>query len=227
MATKTTLNAKVDEVKNEIPGISGLATTSALTAVENKIPSAGNLVNKTHYDTKVNDKKITDHTHDKYITTQEFNKLKAENLAARLAQANLVTQADFDNKLSDLNRKIVSNKTKDLVIKNELKKLKTFNSSYFLGKSYFEDDGIQNYLIFQPKHRYFKIVSADNDTILSWRSKGLSSQSIKEPTAPNKLLNPSLDHVGSRIKVNFIGDCLKQERLDFRHWKIVNIYICL
>ena len=67
---------------------------------------------KTDYDTKVNEteKKITDHKHDKYITTPEFNKLTAENFAARLAQANLVTKTDFNNKLSSLNRKITSNK---------------------------------------------------------------------------------------------------------------------
>ena len=35
-------------------------------------------------------KKITDYSHDKYITTQEFNKLTAENFAARLSQANLI-----------------------------------------------------------------------------------------------------------------------------------------
>ena len=53
---------------------------------------------KTYYDTKVNEteKKITDHKHDKYITTPEFNKLTAENFPARLAQANLVTKTDFD-----------------------------------------------------------------------------------------------------------------------------------
>ena len=141
-------------------------------------------------------------------------------MAARLAQANLVTQADFNNKLSDLYRKIFSNKTKDLVIKNGLKKLKTFDSRYF-----FEDDGIQNYFIFQAIHKYFKTVSADNDTILLWRSKGFSDQSNKATTTPNKLLNSSLDYVGSRLKVNFTGDSLKQERLDFRYWKIVNIYI--
>ena len=35
------------------PSISGLATTSALIAVENKIPNVSNLFKKTHYDTKV------------------------------------------------------------------------------------------------------------------------------------------------------------------------------
>ena len=50
-------------------------------------------IKKTDYNTKINEteKKITDHNHDKYITTPELNKLTAENSAARLAQASLVT----------------------------------------------------------------------------------------------------------------------------------------
>ena len=58
-------------VENKIPDITGLATTSALTAVENKIPDGSSLVKKIDYDTKISDieKKITDHNHDKYITT--------------------------------------------------------------------------------------------------------------------------------------------------------------
>ena len=51
------------------------------------------LVKKTDYNSKINEieKKMTDNNHDKYITTPEFNKLIAENFAARLAQANLAT----------------------------------------------------------------------------------------------------------------------------------------
>ena len=45
------------------------------------------------------------------------------------------------------------------MVENELKKLQKFDSSYFRGKSYFEEDGTQNYLVFQPKYRYFKRVS--------------------------------------------------------------------
>ena len=55
----------------------------------------------------------------------------------RLAQANLVTKTDFDAKLSGLNKKITENKTKDLLVENELKKLKTFDSSYFRDKSWY------------------------------------------------------------------------------------------
>ena len=91
-----------------------MVTTSALAAAENKIPDVSSLVKKTDYNTKIREieKKFTDHNHDKYITTPEFNKLTAENFAARLSQANLITKTDFDTRLIRLDKKINSNKTK-------------------------------------------------------------------------------------------------------------------
>ena len=120
LVKKSDYNAKISELGNKIPSISGLVITSTLTAVENKIPSVSNLVKKTDYDTKISEleKKLTDHKHDKYITTPEFNNLTAENFASRLAQANLITETDFDAKLSSLNKKATSNKTKHLLVKN-------------------------------------------------------------------------------------------------------------
>ena len=58
-----------------MPSITNLTTNSALTAIENKIPDVSGLVKKTDYNTKINEveKKITDHNHNKYITTSEFN----------------------------------------------------------------------------------------------------------------------------------------------------------
>ena len=75
--------------------------------------------------------------------------------------------------MSSLNRKITANKSKHLLIKKELNKLKIFDSSYFIGKSHFEEDGTQNYLVFQLLIRYFKLI-VNNGYILSWKSKGLS-----------------------------------------------------
>ena len=66
-------------------------------------------------------KNLTDHNHEKYITTPEFNTLAASVFYARLAQANLITKTDFEAKLSSLNRKITSNKTKHILVENELK----------------------------------------------------------------------------------------------------------
>ena len=45
-ATKITLNAKINEVKEELANINKVVTTTALTSVENKIPNVSNLVKK-------------------------------------------------------------------------------------------------------------------------------------------------------------------------------------
>ena len=98
--------AKLTELENKIPDVSNLATKTALTTVENKIPDVSNLVNKTDYNTKVTEieKKLTDHNHDKYITTPEFNKLAADVFNARLARVNLITKTDFDSKFYKLTK---------------------------------------------------------------------------------------------------------------------------
>ena len=43
---KKDYNAKISETERKISSISGLATNSALTAVENKMPNVSNLVKK-------------------------------------------------------------------------------------------------------------------------------------------------------------------------------------
>ena len=46
LATNASFNAIINQVKGEIRNITNLATTRALTAVENKMPSVSNLVGK-------------------------------------------------------------------------------------------------------------------------------------------------------------------------------------
>ena len=50
---KSDHNAWISELENKIPSITGLVTTSPLTAVENKFPSVSNLIKKTEYDPKL------------------------------------------------------------------------------------------------------------------------------------------------------------------------------
>ena len=69
--------------------------------------------------------------------------------------------------LSCLNRKITQNKTKHLLVENKLNKLKTFDSSYFIGKSHVEEDRTQNYLAFQSINKYFKVIT-NTEYISSW-----------------------------------------------------------
>ena len=186
---------KLTELENKIPDISNLATKTALTAVENKTPNVGNLVNKTDYNTKVTEieDKLNNHNHNKYIDTEQFNKLTADAFTAGMAQANLITKTESDSRLSSLNRKNTANKSKHLLAENELNQLKTFDSSYFIGKSHIEEDGAENYLVFQPIIRYFKVNTVTNtDYVLSWKPKGLSAESVKPPTASNNSLAPEL-----------------------------------
>ena len=218
--------AKITELENKIPNISNLATKIALTTVENKIPSISNLVKKTGFNTKITEieKKLTDHNHNKYIDTSKFNTLATNLFNTRIAQANLITKTDFDAKLSSLNRKITQIHSKQLLVENELNKLKTFDSSYFIGKSHFEEDGTQDYLVF-PISKYFTMITNTNH-ITSWKSKGLSDESIKPPTTSDNSLVPALNCYGNKIRVKFTRSCLKQSnKISYTHEKIVNIYI--
>ena len=71
--------------------------------------------------------------------------------------SNLVKKPDFDDKDA-------LNKTKYAFI------VKQF--SYLKGKSYFDEDGKQNFLVFLPMRKYFKLnLVTGVDRVLSWRSK--------------------------------------------------------
>ena len=122
-----------------------------------------------------------------------------------------------------LNRKITENKTENLLVKNELNKLKTFDSSYS-STSHFEEDGTQNYLVLQPINKYFKVVT-DTDSISSWKSKELFAESIKPPATSDNSLTPALSYYGTKTRVKFTGSCLKQPEVSYTHGKVVVIYI--
>ena len=66
----------------------------------------------------------------------------------------------------------MNKKVATLATKAELKaeqdkiiKLEAFDSSYFCGKSHFEDDETQNYLVFQPMYRYFNKVGKSDHVL--------------------------------------------------------------
>ena len=160
------------------------------------------MVTKTDYNTKISDieKKLTDHNHDKHITTPEFNRLTKENFRTRLAQANLITKTDLDIELKKISDRVTSNKTKYLLVENELKKLKTFDSSYFKGTNHFQEDGAQNYLVFQPVQRYFKRITGvgSGNYIYFWKSKGLSDNRLNSNAGSNHSIIPELSYYGTK-----------------------------
>ena len=108
-----------------------------------------------------------------------------------------------------------------------IKKLQTFDSSNFRVKRYFEEDGAQNYLIFQTMCRYFKKTSGagNSEYIYLSKSKGLSDERSNYIITSNYSITPELSYYGKKIRVKFNGSCLTPDKLTYTHEKIVNIYI--
>ena len=119
----------------------------------------------------------------------------ADVFKARLAaQPDFIIKPDFDSKLKGISDRVTKNKTKYLLVENELKKLQKFDAAYFRGKSHFEEDGTQNYLVFQPMYRYFKRIAGvgSGNYIYFWKSKGLSDEKLDSITASNHKIIPEL-----------------------------------
>ena len=107
-------------------------------------------------------KKNTDLDHrNKYITTQEFNKLTSEYFASRFAQTNLASKNDFvnfvrkrefGNKLKKLNKtKHVEVEKKITHLTNKVIEIPEKGYDFLWGKMYFTGiNGYQNFLVFAP-----------------------------------------------------------------------------
>ena len=84
---------------------------------------------------------------------------------------------------------------------------------------------MQNYLVFQPINKYFK-VTANTDYVSSWKSKVLPAETIKSPTTSDNSLTPAVSYYGTKTRVKFVGSCCsKQPEISYTHGKAVNIYI--
>ena len=72
-------------------------------------------------------------------------------------------------------------------------------------------------------YRYFKVVT-NTDYISSWKSKGLSAETIKPPSTSDNSLAPAVNYYDTKTRVKFTGSCLKQSKISYNE-KVVNIYI--
>ena len=136
---------------------------------------------------------------------------------ARLAaQTDLIRKPEFDFKLKGISDRVTKNKTKHLLVENELKQLQKF-----------EEDGTRNYLVFQQIYRYFRriIGTGSGNYIYVWKSIGLPDERLNSNTASNYRITPELSYLGTKIKVQFNGSFLKQDKVAYNHGKKVNIYI--
>ena len=102
----------------------------------------------------------------KYFTTSKYNKFTNNILHANRKEKKLVNKSNksgfINNSVIDKNIATLATKGKLKPEQNKIVKLQTFDSFYFRNKSYFEDNGTQNYLVFQPIYRFFKKISNTN-----------------------------------------------------------------
>ena len=136
LVKKTDHNTKITEIEDKIPDTSNLATKTALTTVENKIPDASNLATKTA------------------LTTVENKIPDISNLATKTALTTV------ENKIPGVNSLVKKNDYNIEIagIKFSINKLQAYDLSYFKGKQYFDEGSSkQNYLVFLPMTKYFKL----------------------------------------------------------------------
>ena len=58
----------------------------------------------------------------------------------------------------------------------------------------------------------FKIIT-NTKYISPWKSNGLPDETIKPPATSDNSLTPLIDYHGNKIRVEFIGSCLKQSKI--------------
>ena len=135
----------------------------------------------------------------------------------------MVTKTDSDAKLEDISDRVTKDKSKDLLLDNELKKLKTFDAAYVRGKQFFGTDDLQNSLVFQPMPKYIKKISGSLK-VSEFRSKGIYNEFIKPP---NNTLAPKMGPEERNMHLKFDGSCLKTTEKYFYFPTLIelNIYI--
>ena len=130
---------------------------------------------------------MIDNNHNKYITTQEFNKLTVDSFVAILIQAKLATKSDvddfvektdIDDKLNNLNKNVVSNKIcrgwKETKWSNKkhCTNIRKWIWFFLIGRMYFTgDDGYQNFLVFVSM--LSSLIVNNNKKATNWISLGI------------------------------------------------------
>ena len=143
---KTDFNTKVTEIEGKMSDIRSLTTKSALTVVENKIPDVSSLVKKRDFNTKVTEIEGEIPDVSNLVKKTDFN-TKVTEIEGKIPDvSNLVKNTDFDTRLKQISDRVTKNKSKHLLVQNELKKLEKFDAAYFRGKIFFDgNDGAQTH----------------------------------------------------------------------------------
>ena len=76
---------------------------------------------------------------------------------------------------------------------------------------------MQKYLVIKPINTYFKVI-ANTDYVSSWKSKGLSAETITPPTTSNNILTFAVSYYGTKTKVKFYWKLFKTTKNLIHSW---------
>ena len=109
---------------------------------------------------------------------------------------------------------------------DKIVKFQTYDSSFFISHSYFNNDEAQFHLMFQPIYKTIKTFSDLKDAISEWESKRLSNEKSMCGYIANVSVCPELIWMNNtRIRLKFKGSCLKQEdKSPFTPKNVVNLF---
>ena len=196
-----------DKVKKKIPDISGLASKTELTAVENKIPDVSGLATGSALTAVEN--KIPDIT-------------------------SLITKTSFDTKFKKNSDIVTNNKSKDLLLDNELKKLKTLVGSsakikfdevqkeISVVRVFFSYTQNSN-LVYECKVNSMKF---DISSILERKPKDIYNplnKNVLNSVQNIKKFSPNIKNINGQLYVFFNGNYFEQDPITIPN-NIINIY---
>ena len=204
------LDDKIDKVDKKIPGFTSFVKKtdfdSKVTEVEGKIPNISGLATNSS-------------------STAVENKIPGIT--------SLIRKTDFDAKLKNISDRVTNNKSRIILLDNELKKLKTLVDSAAKTKSderQIEDRFVrgfyyylqQSYLVYECKMGSFNF---SNGKISQWKSTGIFNSDLNVSLSANAKNMPFLENNG-RMNVTFHGYYLAQNKVIHpNNNKVVNIYI--
>ena len=197
-----------DKAKKKIRDISGLASKAELTAVENKIPDVSGLATASALTAVEN--KIPDVT-------------------------SLITKIDFDARLKNISDRVTNNKSKDLVLDNELKKLKTLVASSAkikLDEVQKEISFVRGFISYTQNSNlvYECKVSSMKPSfygILEWKPKDIydnSNKNVLNSIQNTKTVAPDIKNINGQLYVSFNGNYFEQDPITIPN-NVINIYV--
>ena len=143
------------------------------------------LITKTDFHVKLSslNRKITQNKTKHLLVENKLTNLENKILYA----SSRVKKTDYNTKISTLDNIITENR-------NKLKEIIKSILLLVLGNIMFDGgDGSQAYLIFHPVYKYFKFITNTN-YISSWKSNGLSIESIKPFPISDNSLTPLIEY---------------------------------